>query len=151
VETDGSECLREECRYKDEAYQFSCSKGDEPRVEVCTEFVARSKSLESSFDLKGHIARQIVFSAKTFGPGSRLRGILDHVQKELKEIEAEPSSLEEWIDLIILGLDGVWRAGFTPEEICAALEAKQLKNEGRKWPDWRDCNAEEAIEHIRGD
>lgn len=33
--------------------------------------------------------------------------------------------------------------------IVAALVAKQTKNEGRKWPDWRTQDPNKAIEHDR--
>ena len=100
------------------------------------------------FDLVAHLNRQCAFSLKTFGPGSRVRGITDHIRKELQEIEAEPDSLE-WVDVVILALDGAWRAGYTPEQIAAAIEAKQIKNEERSWPDWRLFGDNEPIEHER--
>ena len=62
---------------------------------------------------------------------------MDHIKKEIKEIEENPEDLEEWIDLIILGFDGAWRQGYSAEEIVECLEAKQSKNETREWPDWR--------------
>jgi len=87
-------------------------------------------------------------SLKTFGPGPRVKGITDHIRKELLEVEAQPNS-HEWIDVVILALDGAWRAGFTPEQIVAAIEAKQIENENRVWPDWRDFRQDEPIEHSR--
>lgn len=97
-----------------------------------------------------HLYRQSNFSWKTFGPGARTKGVVDHIRKELVEIEeAEGKDLSEWIDVIILSCDGAMRMGFTPEEIVAAWEAKQKKNEGRKWPDWRTAPVDKAIEHIR--
>ena len=103
------------------------------------------------FDLVSHIDRQIIFSRATFGPGHRTAGVIDHIRKELIEIEDNPNDLEEWIDVIILGIDGAWRAGYTPKEIAAALAAKQVRNEARNWPDWHTVSTEEAIEHIRDD
>lgn len=100
------------------------------------------------FDLVAHLQRQAAFSLKVFGPGPRVRGITDHIRKELQEIEAEPNSLE-WIDVVILALDGAWRAGYSPEEIARAIQFKQTKNELRKWPDWRDFSQDQPIEHIR--
>lgn len=102
------------------------------------------------FDLIEHLYRQIEFSLTTFGPGPRTEGVLDHLHKELVEVEAEPNDLEEWIDLVMLALDGAWRAGFTPQQIAAQLEAKQTKNELREWPDWRTAEQGKAIEHVRG-
>lgn len=100
-------------------------------------------------DLIKHLHRQREFSERTFGPGARTAGVCDHIRKELVEIEAAPNDPSEWADVILLALDGAWRAGFTPEEIAAAIEAKQTKNEGRKWPDWRTAEPGKAIEHVR--
>lgn len=104
---------------------------------------------DKGFDLVAHLHRQRAFSERTFGPGSRLKGVIDHIRKELVEIEDQPQDIEEWADLLLLALDGAWRQGHTPEAICAAVEAKQTKNEGRKWPDWRTAPADKAIEHDR--
>ena len=100
-------------------------------------------------DLRSHLYRQRAWSEQTFGPGPRTGGVIDHIRKELKEIEASPRDLSEWIDVIILGFDGAWRAGHTPDEIIAALEAKQARNEARAWPDWRTASPDKAIEHVR--
>lgn len=103
---------------------------------------------KEGFDFFAHLNRQREWSAKTFGQGTRHKGVVDHIRKELKEIEAEPSDLTEWIDVVILALDGAWRSGSTPEQIIAALVAKQTKNEGRIWPDWRTMSEDAAICHL---
>ena len=100
-------------------------------------------------DLITHLQRQHEWSERTFGPGHRTAGVLDHIRKELREIEAAPLDLSEWIDVVILALDGAWRAGYSPEEIAAALIAKQTRNEARTWPDWRTAPPDKAIEHER--
>lgn len=100
-------------------------------------------------DLEQHLRRQSAWSERTFGPGHRTRGVIDHIRKELIEIEADPLDLEEWVDVVILALDGAWRTGATPAEIVRAIAAKQTKNEGREWPDWRTMSPDEAIEHVR--
>lgn len=102
-----------------------------------------------AFDMLAHLQRQREWSGRTFGPGPRTAGVIDHIRKELREIEADPTDLSEWIDVVILALDGAWRAGGTPEQIIAALVAKQTKNEGRTWPDWRTVSPDKAIEHDR--
>jgi hypothetical protein len=102
-----------------------------------------------SFDLVSHLHRARRHSLKVFGPGSRAAGVIDHIRKELKEIEAKPDDLEEWIDVAILACDGALRQGYTPEQIATAWEAKQTKNEGRTWPDWRTADPNKAIEHDR--
>jgi hypothetical protein len=101
------------------------------------------------FDFHAHLARQATWSEKTFGPGARTKGVSDHIRKELLEIEADPLDLREWIDVVILALDGAWRCGGTPEQIIAGIVAKQAKNEGRTWPDWRTADPDKAIEHDR--
>ncbi|PZU83957.1 MAG: hypothetical protein DI527_23405 [Chelatococcus sp.] len=101
------------------------------------------------FDLVAHLARQRDFSIETFGPGPRTKGVIDHIRKELTEIEADPSDIEEWVDVIILAFDGAWRAGWEPHKIVEAIVAKQAKNEARQWPDWRTADPDKAIKHVR--
>ena len=101
------------------------------------------------FNLITHLHRQAEFSEKTFGPGARVDGVCDHITKELHEVKACGGALAEWIDVIILAFDGAWRSGATPEQIVDALVAKQGKNEGRAWPDWRTQPLGKAIEHDR--
>lgn len=96
-----------------------------------------------------HLERQIGFSSATFGPGPRTKGVVDHIRKELVEIEADPTDLYEWVDVIILGFDGAWRAGHEPQEIIDAIKNKLARNEKRKWPDWRTADLDKAIEHVR--
>lgn len=101
------------------------------------------------FDLIAHLRRQREFSERTFGPGARTNGVVDHIRKELVEIEAEPHDISELVDVILLALDGAWRSGADPDEIAFAIAAKQLKNEKRDWPDWRTADPNKAIEHVR--
>ena len=101
------------------------------------------------FDFAKHLQRQREFSETTFGPGQRTQGVLDHIRKELDEIEQAPNDIEEWIDVVILALDGAWRAGATPEQIISTLRYKQQKNESRKWPDWRTADPNAAITHTK--
>lgn len=96
-----------------------------------------------------HLIEQKDFSLKTFGPGLRTEGLIDHIKKELKEIKADPTDLDEWIDVVVLALDGAWRAGYEPSEITAALKAKLRKNMAREWPNWEDAEPGKAIEHVR--
>ena len=115
--------------------------------------------MTNKFDIIQHIARQIEWSAKTFGPDPRTKGVLDHIRKELTEIEAKPDDLSEWVDVIILAIDGAWRMlksvypAYTSEMlanlIINQLINKQTTNERRNWPDWRTMPADKAIEHVR--
>lgn len=101
---------------------------------------------------RDHLTRQSLWSYQTFGPGDRTLGVVDHIRKELDEIlEADANgwpTLPEWVDVIILALDGAWRSDATPVEIIAAIKAKQAKNEAREWPDWRTQPVGMAIQHI---
>lgn len=96
-----------------------------------------------------YFARQIEWSRETFGPALRTKGVIDHIRKELKEIEREPHDLSEWIDVVILAMDGFWRHGGKPDDLMPALLAKQQKNMARVWPDWRTMSEDSAIEHDR--
>lgn len=104
---------------------------------------------EPGCDLVGHLWRQREFSARAFGPGPRVHGILDHIRRELDEVLREPGDLSEWIDVAMLAFDGAWRSGATPSQIAAALHTKLVKNEAREWPDWRKSDPDKAIEHVR--
>lgn len=103
----------------------------------------------AQLDLVAHLHRQKAFSEKTFGPGMRTTGVCDHIRKELTEIEMDPADLMEWIDVVLLALDGAWRAGHTPDDIAKALALKLATNEQRTWPDWRTADPGKAIEHVR--
>jgi hypothetical protein len=106
------------------------------------------------------INEQIKWSRVTFGPGTREQGIIDHIKKELKEIEQasnEDDKLEEWIDIIILGIDGAWRC-LEPgsgdqkgQKIIGRYLRKMAENFNREWPDWRNFKQNQAIEHVRHD
>jgi len=114
-------------------------------------------------ELKQHLIRQMAFSHATFGPGERTEGVIDHIRKELIEVEEANGESSEWVDVVILALDGLTRRlaysldnGNTrrnPSEVakmvCNMIEGKQTKNEGRIWPDWRAAEKGKAIEHIR--
>ena len=115
------------------------------QLEILLAFIIDARG----FDFREHLERQREWSKKTFGPGDRLQGIVDHITKELAEVLAAPTDLSEWIDVTILALDGAWRAGYSPDQIIAALVAKQTKNENREWPDWRVAEPGKAIEHDR--
>lgn len=103
------------------------------------------------------IRQQITWSSQTFGPGERCDGLIDHIVKELAEIHKDPHDMLEWIDVMILAIDGAWRNCFPPdmspaEKARRILEAyinKMETNKKRKWPDWRKFTDGQAIEHIR--
>lgn len=101
-------------------------------------------------NLEAHIRRQQIWSENVFGPGDRLEGVLKHITKEVQEVrDGEGNDLFEWIDVIILAIDGAWRSGFEAHEIARALTLKQEVNELRRWPNWRERPLDESIEHKR--
>jgi hypothetical protein len=86
------------------------------------------------------------WSYRTFGPGPRLKGVIDHIRKELVEVEENPCA-EEWADIVLLALDGANRQGYSAAEILDAIVNKQERNVQRTWPDWRATSQHEAIHH----
>ena len=119
-------------------------------LDAAAERDALAAKLDAAIDV-AHLDRQQAWSAETFGPAEVRghRGVLDHIRKELVEIEAEPGDVTEWADLIILAFNGAWRSGHSPADTIAAIKAKQERNEARTWPDWRTADPNKAIEHIR--
>lgn len=102
-------------------------------------------------DLANHLHRQFAWAERTFGPAdsTRAQGIVRHIRKELEEIEAAPTDIMEWVDVLILAFHGANCAGHSPDAIVAALVAKQAQNEARQWPDWRKAVPGQPIEHVR--
>jgi hypothetical protein len=111
-------------------------------------------------DLKQHLLRQMAWSHANFGPGTRTLGVLDHIRKECAEVEQSGGSAAEWVDVVILALDGLTRqlAFCNGErrdphqvvgEACQMIVGKQSRNEARAWPDWRQMPSDKAIEHDR--
>jgi hypothetical protein len=71
----------------------------------------RKRKMEKQMtDFEAHLTRQMVFSKATFGPGSRTKGVIDHIRKELVEVEESEGNAAEWVDVVILALDGLMRA-----------------------------------------
>lgn len=115
-------------------------------------------------DLRQHLIRQMAFSKATYGPGTRTNGVLDHLSKEIEEVRESSGSADEWVDLVILSLDGLTRqlsfcnegdkrtkpSADIADMACRMIVGKQDRNENRNWPDWRTMSADKAIEHVRG-
>lgn len=97
----------------------------------------------------GTLRRQTKWSRETFGPPKGASGVIDHLKKEIKEVEENPADLEEWIDIIILAIDGAWRSGHDASEIVGMLTTKFVKNKNRKWPPLDQQEEGKATEHIR--
>lgn len=130
---------------------WELSKGATEELRICQMLgmPVYFQPLTPEHDLVTMLHTQRDWSEATFGPGARLGGILEHIGKELDEIRQTPGDVTEWIDVAILALDGAWRAGFSPEQIVEALQAKYAKNRARVWPDWRTASEDQAIEHVR--
>ena len=147
-----------------------------------TKFCGQGRSLFLAYSLRlegktmnfiEYLERQIRFSRETFGPGSRTDGVIDHIKKELVEVQSAFSEGEldnaakEWVDVVLLGLDGLWRSishknddgrdwgnddHFVASVALTAatmIDDKLSINEDRNWPDWRTADAGKAIEHVR--
>lgn len=89
------------------------------------------------------------WSKEAYGPGMRTKGIIDHIKKELAEIEKDPTDLEEWIDVILLALNGAQRLDRGGQAILDMFYYKCAKNRARTWPDWRTHPEDKAIEHVK--
>ena len=98
-------------------------------------------------DIREYAERQRQWNRSTFGEGTHTGSILRHIRKELEEIAAKPDDLEEWIDVIILAINGYWRHGGEPADLMTHLQAKQDKNIARRWP--APGPGDEPVEHVR--
>ncbi len=112
-------------------------------------------------DMKAHLTRQMAWSRATFGPGESRDRVLDHLTKEIAEVRGSGGESAEWVDLVILSLDGLTRrlwaasnyeksADEIAETAVKMIVGKQGRNERRDWPDWRTSDPSKAIEHVRG-
>ena len=59
-----------------------------------------------------------------------------------------PLDLTEWMDVVVLALDGAWRTGYSPQEVTRTLEAKQVMNFKRIYP--LPLSQDYPSEHIDG-
>jgi len=109
------------------------------------------KKLIHQFDFVDFINRQHAFSQCTFGPGERTEGVLAHIAKEAAEVCSNPDDVFEWVDIILLAIDGALRRGFSAYSIVLALQKKLDINKARRWPDWRTAPVDSAIEHLKKD
>ncbi|WP_200847853.1 dATP/dGTP pyrophosphohydrolase domain-containing protein [Rhizobium sp. 18055] len=90
------------------------------------------------------------WNVATFGPGERTAGTIAHIRKELLEIEADPTDPKEWIDVLLLAVNGLIRIGKSPAEIIDGIRSKHAVNQARTWPDWRS-HPDTPIEHVRSE
>lgn len=137
-----------QARRQDEDSAKACIRRAE-QMEKEAAAMPDSPASAAGFDLVAHLIRQREFSLRTFGPEQRTAGVINHIRKELVEIESNPSDPSEWLDVILLAFDGAMRAGYSPEDAAKGLSDRLARNESRTWPEWRDIPADQAIEHVR--
>ena len=93
------------------------------------------------------VERHRRWSYETFGTGRQTNGLTRHIEKELDEIRANPDDLSEWVDVMMLALDGYLRHGGTPEGVLRDMNTKQEKNFQRQWLATGDDS--DPVEHDR--
>lgn len=104
----------------------------------------------ADFDFKNWLNDYHTWASETFGPGLRTNGVIEHITKELEEIRQDPLDYKEWIDVIILAINGAMRTvGGNPQVIIDGLINKLAVIKQRSWPDWRTMSEDRAIEHIK--
>ncbi|TSD89160.1 DUF550 domain-containing protein [Mycobacterium sp. KBS0706] len=91
----------------------------------------------------------MAWQAETFGPRQTVAGVVDHIRRELIEVEANPADPMEPIDLLNLAVSLLRLAGATPDQICQLWRLKFGMLQARTWPDWRTADSDRAIEHDR--
>lgn len=104
----------------------------------CTPYVAAWDGADGfgpiKFDLVAHLHRQREFMRRTFGVEARPAAMLPVIRKRLDEISGNPGDLSGWVQVVVLALDGAWRAGHAPAKIALAIAALQIEMELAKEP-----------------
>lgn len=141
-------------RATNKSFEFSICKGEVTLAkDVFTELLDERTALSDRLEAKdggwvsGYLGRQIAWSRRTFGEAKRTEGICRHIEKELGEIREDPSDLSEWVDVVILAMDGYWRHGGTHGSLAQDLETKQAINFRRTYP--FPTSENEPSEHDR--
>ena len=117
-------------------------------------------SRTNNYDFENWFCRRDEWSMATFGPSRGFEGALDHLKKEVTEIEKSPYDTEEWIDALFLVTDGLCRmlraanpdlTGADAFEIMMEVANRKLdKNMRREWPSVSEQIRGKAVEHVRG-
>ena len=100
---------------------------------------------------KANLDDQRAWSLEAFGPNEHTAQLIGHIESELLEIADAPEDVSEWVDVVIIALDGAMRAGHTSQEVIDALVAKQALNRRRRWADWRTASEGEIPHHLDDD
>ena len=86
-----------------------------------------------------------MWASKTFD-AKRPESTIKHLEKETRELLAQPYDLQEYADVGILWLNAASKAGFTVKDLIAAMIVKHSENKMRKWgPPDKDG----VCEHVR--
>ena len=97
--------------------------------------------------LRRYAEDQSVWSQQQFGPGRRTVGLTAHIVKECQEVREDPDDAREWIDIIILAIEGFLRHGGKASDLGEMLEDKQRTNFERAWP--AAGPETEPVEHLK--
>ena len=62
-----------------------------------------------------------------------IQGLLNHLVEEAEDLKANPYSLMNYADVMILLMAAARKAGCTMEELYKAVEVKHTINESRIW------------------
>lgn len=99
-------------------------------------------------DIVNYLDENYEWSIRMFGPGERNRGLSNHIQEKLPDVK-DIDNTAAWVSIIRLAINGAMRAGLTSHELIQELVAKQLIDEHREWPNWREVDMDKAIHPIR--
>ena len=96
----------------------------------------------------GILPSSVVASMGFFAfPRLDMAEIIEEILETLIVIEAGNGGM--WVDVANLALLALEKQGWPREAVWHAVVAKQIKNESRRWPDWRTAPKDKAIEHDR--
>lgn len=128
------------------AYNPAFDGGPEAWITKALQHFSNRGLQQARGGLREVLANQKDWSLRTFGPGKRTIGITKHIEKECAEVRENPNDLSEWVDIIILAMDGYWRAGGQPGMLLYSIIAKQAVNRERTY---LKTNEDEPSEHVR--
>lgn len=101
-----------------------------------------------SSDLHAFWGEHAAWSQATFGSDLERgpAGPLKHLAKETVEAAVQPYDVSEFADLVLLTFDSTRRAGFSYDQLVAAVWAKLAICKMRKWS---KASADDPVEHVR--
>lgn len=105
----------------------------------------RMRFYDTAVALEVFARRKGDWADKQFGTGCRTQELIFHLEKELLEVSRNPFDKSEWIDIILLAMDGYRRHGGKAEDLFPDMQAKQQINYERKWVEGPDG----VFEHDR--